>query len=147
MGRASCPVRAGIAVYVWRYSGSGCLRTAGIVCSRCFIFISPQQIASPPTTPAMADDMQDDESTSRPQQQQRPQITLNKNKQIRTKGRGFQGNWGDEAQDRYAGKAGEFESLNEEGSGEAQKCQSPRTHVLAESICHPIVVALDIAAF
>lgn len=86
----------------------------------------------------MDDSMQDD------QQQQptvggrpRPQITLNKTsgggggvapaggrRQIKTKGRGFEGNFGEEATDRYAGKAGEFERLQEEGGDDAQKCQS-----------------------
>lgn len=46
-------------------------------------------------------------------------------RQIKTKGRGFKDN-SDSAQsgqDRYAGKAGEFESIDDEGGADAQKCK------------------------
>jgi len=55
-------------------------------------------------------------SSSQPSAGNRP----NKRRQIKTKGRGFkQGFEGDE--DRYAGRAGEFESIGETGESDAQR--------------------------
>ena len=50
-------------------------------------------------------------------------------RQIRTKGRGFRGAGGSENADRYDGKGGEFERIQEEeeGASEAQKCKEQAT--------------------
>lgn len=66
---------------------------------------------------------------------------------VRTKGRGFKSGFGDgaSAEDRYAGKGGEFESIDEReeaGGAVAQKCQWERQPQQCQGDVQRLVIAL-----